>query len=97
MLRITVEIVPHGDESKKTVFAVAEIALEAVSDDMKVGKYNTKTSHTGKWYRPGKWWKNGVLEGFHRLTRSPWELITYCLATTWLEHQPDQTATPHSR
>lgn len=91
MLRITVEIVPHGDESKKTVFAVAEIALEAVSDDKQIGKYSVKTSHTGKWFKAGKWWKKGILTAFHRLRRSPWELITCALATTWLKEEPEQT------
>lgn len=84
MIRITVEMVPHGDESKKTLFAVAEIALQKHSPDGQLGTYHTRTSHTAKYYKPGKWWKQGVLENFQRLKKSPWELITMALATCWL-------------
>ena len=70
MLRVTVELIPYGDESRKRSLAVMEIANDGTGD-YEVGNY-TGTLHaeyTGAEGRKGK-----VVQ-FQRRHQSVWSLI----------------------
>ncbi len=70
MIRITVEMIPRGDESKKHTLAWMEIANDGKGGDL-VGNYDAVlhgeyTSASGR---------KGRVEGFNRQTQSVWSLV----------------------
>lgn len=71
MLRITIELVPHGDESKKKHLGTAIIVNDGTGG-RDVGNYYAKFSHFDS---PNKTWKCSTCEGFKRLKRGPWDLL----------------------
>lgn len=75
MLRITIELVPHGDESRKRAIGYAEIRNDGTGD-RQTGNYGVRLS---QWGRPGSTWKRGVVTGFPRLKLGPWDLLYLAL------------------
>jgi hypothetical protein len=73
MLRVTVELVPHGDESRARHLGTAVIANDGTGD-LDTGNYWAKLSKWGS----GATWKRGKYKGFPRKRRGPWDLL-YCL------------------
>jgi hypothetical protein len=71
MLRITIELVPYGDESKKEVIGIATIANDATGDQT-TGNYKY---HISKWGKGNAMWKAGKLAGFPRKRLGPWDLL----------------------
>ena len=78
MLRITVELLPNGDESQKRHLGTAEITNLGSGDD-KTGNYEVRLS---KWGNPSQMWKCGELKGFPRQQLGPWDLLSLCLVAT---------------
>lgn len=78
MLRITVELLPNGDESRKSHLGTAEI-INIGSGDSETGNYKVRLS---KWGDPSKVWKSGELQGFPRQQLGPWDLLSLCLVAT---------------
>lgn len=70
MIRITVEMVPRGDESRKRKLAMMEIVNENTGT-MEVGNY-TGTLHAEYTNPAGR---KGRIEGFRRQRQSVWSLI----------------------
>ena len=71
MIRITAELIPHGDESKpKKVLGVLEIANDG-NGKLDVGNY-TGILHA-EYTKPGG--RHGRVEQFHRQTQSVWSLV----------------------
>lgn len=71
MLRITIELVPHGDESRKEVIGIGVIANDATGTDYN-GNYKY---HLSKWGKGTAMWKAGRIEDFARKVRGPWDLL----------------------
>lgn len=68
MIRVTVELVPHGSEAHKKTLAVMEIANDGTGDRT-IGNYNaTMTAE----YTEGR---HGRVEGFSRNAQSVWSLV----------------------
>lgn len=70
MLRITVELVRHGDESQKSTLATMEIANDGTGDRF-VGNYDgiLHAEYTGDEGREGR------VEKFDRQRQSVWSLV----------------------
>ena len=67
MLRVTIELLPHGLEEGKRTLGVMEIANDATGGEY-VGNYDaTLTAEYGK--------RKGRIRGFHRQTQSAWSLV----------------------
>lgn len=70
MLRVTVELIPHGIESRKRTLAKMEIVNDATGD-AEVGNYTGKlcAEYTGPDGRIG------YVTQYHRKTQSVWSLV----------------------
>jgi len=84
MIRITAELLPHGDADRARLLGVAEITLTSTTKNGRIGSYHTRLSHTGKWYAKGKWWLQANVEGVERLKETPWHTIVVALASAAL-------------
>lgn len=72
MLRITVEFVPHGDESRKWTLVQGVIANDGTSGTLKRGNYRfwlSKRRHVKSV------WRTGNLLDFPRKSLGPWHLL----------------------
>lgn len=79
MLRVTIELLPHGDESLKEVVGLIDIVNDG-SGDAETGNYDVMLHKTPKYAkRPGVW-RRGKIEGFPRLHLGPYDLLLWCLA-----------------
>lgn len=79
MLRVTIELLPGGDESRKRHMGTAEISLVKASESAQEGNYKVMLS---KWGRPKQAWKQGSVEGFPRKLLGPWDLLFWALTAT---------------
>jgi hypothetical protein len=70
MIRITVEMIPHGDETQKSLLGFMEIANDGTGGEM-LGNY-TGVFHSEYTSSSGR---KGRVEGFHRQTQSVWSLV----------------------
>jgi hypothetical protein len=75
MLRITVELVPQGDESLKQHLGTAIIANDG-EGTVELGNYHARFS---KWGKPNNVWKTGTVKSFPRQKRGPWDLLYLAL------------------
>lgn len=80
MLKITIELIPHGNEEKKEIIAIGKIWNDGTGTK-EVGNYQVRLYKNGE---PNKVWRSGSLEGFQRLTHGAWDLL--CLALTATLH-----------
>jgi hypothetical protein len=78
MLIVTIELAPKGDLAKKRHLGTAYISNN-LEGDLDTGCYDVSLS---KWGRPAETWKKGKVQGFHRLTRGPWDLLYLALRNT---------------
>lgn len=69
MIRITVELLPHGDESRARVIGLATITNDGTGTDRQ-GNYKLRFWNGG--VLP---WRTGRLEGFPRKSRNVWHLL----------------------
>lgn len=82
MIRVTVELLPHGDESRKRHLGTCEIANdleESLASRGDLGSYAVRLS---KWGQPTQTWKRGRVGGFDRIKRGPWDLLYLALKDT---------------
>ena len=70
MIRVTIELVPHGNESKTRTLHVGVIANNGTGSKTK-GNYYFALSQRGS----RKVWKSGVVQGFPRKSRGAWNLL----------------------
>ena len=77
MLVVTVELWPRGDRSRARHLGTARIAN--VGGTRERGEYSVALS---KWGRPDESWRTGVVRGFPRLQRGPWDLLLLALHAT---------------
>lgn len=78
MIRVTVELWPHGDKSRKWHLGTAIIANDGTGTE-EIGNYRVTLS---KWGRPQRVWRRGRVEGFPRKSRGPWDLLYRALQAT---------------
>jgi hypothetical protein len=78
MLRITIELLPHGFEGNKRVLGIAEIENDGSGTRVR-GNYKYRLwgelDIAQKKTRP---WKSGRVAGFYRMSSS-WKLLYRCL------------------
>lgn len=92
MIRITVELLPHGDESRKRHLGTAEIVNDATGT-AEAGNYTVRLS---KWGRPSQTWKSGRVEGFDRARLGAWDLLCWGLLSCGIGERITR-ATRHAR
>lgn len=78
MIRVTVELIPHGDESRKRHLGTAIIANTGAGTEA-LGNYKVSLSRRGQ---PESVWKDGAISGFPRKRLGPWDLLLWALAAT---------------
>ena len=87
MLRITVEIFPKGDESKRSVICIADIwntGLTSLKTDGVYGDYEARFMQSVS-YNPKKVWKKGFAKKIHRKNRGVWDILYLCLKNAGLD------------
>jgi hypothetical protein len=75
MLRVTVELLPQGDETKAEHLGTATIANDGTGT-IEFGNYVARFS---KWGQPNDIWKKGTVRNFPRKGRGPWDLLYLAL------------------
>lgn len=83
MLRITVELLPLGDESRREVLCVGEIANDGTGT-LGHGNYKVGLSTKGQ----ARTWKRGVVKGFPRRRLNAWDLLYRALRDCVAERNP---------
>jgi hypothetical protein len=78
MLRVTIEVLPSGDENRKRHLGTVEIANDGTGSP-EVGNYSIRLAKFG---RPNQTWLQGKLSGFDRIKRGPYDLLLQCLVAT---------------
>ncbi len=78
MIRVTIELLPGGDVSRRRHLGTIEIANDGTGDEEK-GNYAIRLSKFGN---PGQTWIHGVVKGFDRIRRGPYDLLLQCLDAT---------------
>lgn len=79
MLRVTVELIPHGIGEPK-VIATADIWNDGTSDSPTFGNYEADLYvHQTKDGKPRKW-RHAKVSSFPRIGRGPWDLMQHVLA-----------------
>jgi hypothetical protein len=79
-IRVTMEIIPHGDERRKFVAGVLEIENDT-RGGLLIGNYDLKISgpvKDGDMAVPNQFWSRGRLEGFER-KRGWWSCVKEAL------------------
>jgi hypothetical protein len=77
MIRVTVELLPAGDEERKRLLGVATIANDGSSLNPSFGNY---VVYLSKWApHQNRTWKAGAVTKFNRRTRGPWDLLYVAL------------------
>lgn len=77
MLRITLELLPHGDQSRKRHLGTIEISN--VGGTPTRGNYRVRLSKRGK---PNQLWKEGKVTEFPRKRLRPYDLLYRALMAT---------------
>lgn len=78
MIRVTVELLPHGKLENSRILGIAEISnnlSESLESNGQFGSYDVTLSKFGG---TGVW-KKGTAQGFNRRTRGPWDLLYIAL------------------
>jgi hypothetical protein len=78
MIRVTIEILPKGDEARKRHIGTVEIANDGTGNS-EVGNYLIRLAKFGG---PAQTWLHGKLQGFDRIKRGPYDLLLQCLIAT---------------
>lgn len=78
MLRVTIELLPHGDETQAKIMGQATIANDATGD----ADWGNYTVALSTWHDPPRKWKTGRVIGFARKRLGPWDLLFRALAAT---------------
>lgn len=75
MIRVTIELLPHGSELHKRHMGTAIISNDGTGD-WESGNYKVTLS---KWGKPKVTWKKGTITDFDRKKRGPWDLLYLAL------------------
>lgn len=76
MVRVTIELVPHGDESQKRTIGLINIMNDGTSPNRAIGNYTAELMHAGRFYGKRKGvFKRAKVRGFARKILSPYRLV----------------------
>jgi hypothetical protein len=75
MLRITVELLPHGRPDRARHLGTALISNDGTGDET----HANYVALFSKWGRPNETWRRGTVLRFPRQRRGPWDLLYCCL------------------
>jgi hypothetical protein len=75
MIRVTIQLIPRGDETKARHMGTVEIANDGTGDQA-LGNYKVRLSRMDS---PTRAWKTGAIRGFNRKTRGPHDLLLLAL------------------
>lgn len=78
MIRVTIEMLPLGNESRKHHLGTVTIANDGTGT-RGLGNYNVRLSRRGK---PDSTWRTARITGFRRLQRGAYDLLLLALAAT---------------
>lgn len=78
MIRVTIEVLPGGDASLRRHVGTIEIANDGTGSE-ETGNYSIRLSKFGN---PNQTWIRGVVKGFDRIKRGPYDLLLQCLDAT---------------
>jgi hypothetical protein len=78
MIRVTIEMLPKGDESRKRHLGTVEIANDGTGSALR-GNYKVRLS---KWGRPATDWMTGAVKDFARRSQGPYDLLLRALIAT---------------
>jgi len=78
MIRVTIQMIPRGDESRARHMGTVEIANDGTGDQA-IGNYKVRLSRMDSSTRA---WKTGAIRGFNRKTRGPHDLLLLALLST---------------
>lgn len=85
MIKVTVELWPHGYETGKEVLAEAFIANDGTSDNRNIGNYEVWLKQKTK-----RSLKFGRVKNYRRLTQPIWKLIELCIQSAFRgDEKPD--------
>lgn len=84
MLRVTIELVPFGLESRKSTIGVVEIANDG-SGDTTTGNYEVTLSKEPPIAKKRGVWKKGEVKGFPRLKLGPYDLLYRALKSCGID------------
>lgn len=79
MIRVTIELVPRGDESRTRVLAVGTIVNDG-SGTLQRGNYRFRLSQSG---RVGAVSREGEVRNFPRRAKNVWHLLALVLNTAF--------------
>lgn len=85
MLKITIELLPGGYESKKRILGTMTIVNDLSSNGPTVGNYIIKIFKWADKYkkcRKSNVWKRGTVKNFPREKLGPWDLLLRALQNT---------------
>lgn len=91
MLRITIELLPHGSELHRRHLGTMEIANDGTGGNGPLGAYNVRLSKRG---RPSVLWRRARVEGFPRLALGAYDLVFRALAATVGSRSPHALVAP---
>lgn len=98
-LKITLELVPHGDEKKKHTIGLLEIENDGTGtpgNGVGIGHYDVRI-HGLVQDEPGHsyldFWEKGRVENFDR-TRGHWALVLEALKAVKTDYDPEAPAQP---
>ena len=78
MIRVTIELLPHGEESRKRHLGTVEIANDGTGT-AESGNYMVRLAKMG---RPAQTWMRGAVVGFARKSQGPYDLLLKALVAT---------------
>ena len=78
MIRVTIELVPLGDEKRTKQLGSASIYNDGSGTHLE-GTYKVVLY---KWGEKGRIWKKGEVKGFARKRLGPWDLLYQALKAT---------------
>ncbi len=92
MIRITIELIPHGIESRKSILGIATIVNDGTGGDGRgaantTGNYEVTLSKRGA--QVSQVWRKGRVEGFPRLKLGVYDLLYRGLRNIVGSRNPD--------
>lgn len=93
MIRVTVELLPLGDESRSKVLGVAKISNDgrgSILNGLHTGDYDVWLSKREP--KQGQKWRSGRVEGFPRKRLGAWDLLYRALHATVGERNREVTS-----
>lgn len=87
MLKVTIELWPHGDEERKRTLGTIDIWNDATGTH-EVGNYTVRLSkELDQVKKKGGAWRKGKVTGFARLKKGPYDLLYLALKACGMDQR----------